>query len=70
MSKLTNEKYVAALLFGSWARCEADERSDVDILILHKGLSGINRLVRGRAIYLAVTALLRGYPEFTVIDTA
>jgi len=68
LSKLTNENYVAALLFGSWARCEADERSDVDILILHKGLSGINRLVRGRTVYLAVTALLRGYPEFTVID--
>jgi len=37
LSRLINENYVAVLLFGSWAGCEADERSDVDILVLHRG---------------------------------
>jgi len=68
LSRLINENYVAVLLFGSWARCEADERSDVDILVLHRGLNKINKLKRSRAIYLAITALLRDYPGFTVLD--
>jgi predicted nucleotidyltransferase len=68
LSRLINENYVAVLLFGSWARCEANERSDVDILVLHRGLNKINKLKRSRAIYLAITALLKDYPGFTVLD--
>jgi len=62
LSRLINENYVAVLLFGSWARCEADE-SDVDILVLHRGLNKINKLKRSKAIYLAITALLKDCPR-------
>ena len=47
LSRLINENYVAVLLFGSWARCEADE-SDVDVLVLHRGLNKINKLKRSK----------------------
>ncbi|WP_291766435.1 nucleotidyltransferase domain-containing protein, partial [Caldivirga sp. UBA161] len=66
VSRLANDAFTAVLLFGSMARCEADEYSDVDLLILHRGLSRIDAVRRRRAIYLAVSALLRDYP-LTVI---
>ncbi len=68
MGRLVNASFVAVLLFGSVARCEADEHSDVDLLILHRGgLSHIDHVRRRRAIYLAISALLRDYP-LTVLD--
>ncbi|MGC8543492.1 MAG: nucleotidyltransferase domain-containing protein [Vulcanisaeta sp.] len=67
VSGLVNDRFVAVLLFGSLARCEAGERSDVDLLVLHRGLGGIDPVRRRRAIYLAVSAFLRDYP-LTVID--
>lgn len=67
VGRLTNDAFAAVLLFGSMARCEANEHSDVDLLILHRGLSHIDGVKRRRAIYLAVSALLRDYP-LTVLD--
>jgi predicted nucleotidyltransferase len=67
VSGLVNDRFVAVLLFGSLARCEAGERSDVDLLVLHRGLGGIDPVRRRRAIYLTVSAFLRDYP-LTVID--
>ena len=67
VSRLTNDAFTAVLLFGSMARCEANEYSDVDLLILHRGLSHIDRIKRRRAIYLAVSALLRDY-SLIVLD--
>ncbi|WP_054842646.1 nucleotidyltransferase domain-containing protein [Vulcanisaeta distributa] len=67
LNKLVNNNFIAVLLFGSLARCEAGERSDVDLLVLHRGLGGIDPVRRRRAIYLAISALLRDYP-LTVLD--
>ncbi|GAB6947823.1 nucleotidyltransferase domain-containing protein [Vulcanisaeta sp. JCM 16161] len=67
LNRLVSGNFIAVLLFGSLARCEAGERSDVDLLILHRGLSGVDHIRRRRAIYLAVSALLRDYP-LTVLD--
>ena len=67
LNKLVSGNFIAVLLFGSLARCEAGERSDVDLLVLHRGLGGIDPVRRRRAIYLAVSAFLRDYP-LTVID--
>ena len=67
LSRLVNDTFVAVILFGSLARCEADSRSDVDILVLHKNLGRIDRVRRRRAVYLAVSALPRDYP-LTVIN--
>ena len=67
LSRLVSSSFVAVLLFGSLARCEAGDRSDVDLLVLHTGLNRIDRVRRRRAVYLAVSALLRDYP-LTVID--
>lgn len=67
LSKLVNDTFVAVILFGSLARCEADSRSGVDILVFHKNLGRIDRVRRRRAVYLAVSALPRDYP-LTVID--
>ncbi|ADN49785.1 nucleotidyltransferase domain-containing protein [Vulcanisaeta distributa] len=67
LSRLVGGSFMAVLLFGSLARCEADEYSDVDLLVLHSGLGRIDRVKRRRAVYLAISALLRDYP-LTVID--
>ena len=67
LSRLVGSSFVAVLLFGSLARCEAGDRSDVDLLVLHTGLNRIDSVRRRRAVYLAVSALLRDYP-LTVID--
>lgn len=64
---ITNPAYVAVLLFGSWARCETIDRSDLDLLVLHKlGISDL--VIRRRVAYLVASALLRDYEALTVLD--
>lgn len=56
------------ILFGSVARGEADERSDVDLLVLHEGLNVSDVVERRRIVYREVAEVLRGVFPTTVID--
>lgn len=57
------------LLFGSIARGEADERSDIDILILHCGAPFSDLVERRRHLYKLVAEGLGGnFESITVID--
>lgn len=60
----------AVLLFGSVARGEAGERSDVDLLILHSGAPVSDPVERRRHLYKLVAERLEGvFESVTVIDT-
>jgi len=59
----------AVLIFGSMARGEAGERSDVDLLILHEGCEIKDAVLRRRYFYSLLHKLLGGeFEELTVID--
>jgi len=66
----------AVVLFGSTARGEATETSDIDLLVLHEGLQGLSPVKRRRLLYTlvvervgsvfeAVTVIDMDYSEFT-----
>lgn len=59
----------AVLLFGSMARGEAGERSDLDLLILHKGLKIKDPIIRRRYLYKLIKELIGSfYENITIID--
>ena len=64
------EPYVkAVLLFGSRARGESGERSDVDLLILHEGCGIKDAVIRRRHLYnLLREALGEEFEDITVVD--
>ena len=59
----------AVLLFGSMAREDAVERSDIDLLVLHKNCRIKDPVLRRRRLYhLIHEALREAYEELTVLD--
>jgi len=59
----------AVILFGSAARGEAVERSDVDLLVLYEGLAEASLVKRRRLIYMLIMDSISGFfEEATVID--
>ena len=59
----------AVLLFGSVARGEAGERSDVDLLVLHSGAPFSDPVERRRHLYKLVVERLEGvFESVTLID--
>ena len=59
----------AVLLFGSVARGEAGERSDVDLLVLHSGAPFSDPVERRRHLYNLVVERLEGvFESITLID--
>ncbi len=59
----------AVLLFGSVARNEADERSDIDLLVLHEGLRISNIVERRRVLYKLVMDRIGDiYDAVTLLD--
>jgi hypothetical protein len=53
----------AVLLFGSVARGEAGERSDVDLLVLHSGMTIGDPVLRRRHLYNLIAERLEGVFE-------
>ena len=41
LSELLGDEFIGLALFGSWARGEAGEESDVDVLVVLKSLKGM-----------------------------
>lgn len=64
------EPYVkAVLLFGSRARGESGERSDVDLLVLHEGCEIEDPVLRRRRIYGLLRSIVGGeFEDITVFD--
>lgn len=64
------EPYVkAVLLFGSRARGEPGERSDVDLLVLHEGCEIEDPVFRRRRIYGLLRSIVGGeFEDITVFD--
>lgn len=59
----------AVLLFGSRARGEAREGSDVDLLVLHDGFEIEDSVVRRRRLYSLIReALGAEFEDITLID--
>ena len=59
----------AVLLFGSMARGETLERSDIDLLVLHKNCGVKDPVLRRRRLYHLIHEALGGtYKELTVLD--
>lgn len=63
LKNILGDGFAGLMLFGSYARGEAGERSDVDILVVLKGLKGVG--VR-RRVYEAVAERVRR--PLTLID--
>lgn len=65
-----SEPYVkAVLLFGSRARGERGERSDVDLLVLHERCEGEDPVFRRRRLYGLLRGILGGeFEDVTVFD--
>ena len=59
----------AILLFGSRARGEFGDRSDVDLLVLHEGCEVGDAVIRGRYLYNLLREALGGeFEDITLID--
>ena len=59
----------AIILFGSMARGEATERSDVDLLILHENYKITDPVIRRRKLYIILKKLLgEEFEEISIID--
>jgi len=59
----------AILLFGSTARGEATDRSDIDLLVLHEGMPVANLVERRRILYRAVVERVGDvFEAVTLID--
>jgi len=56
------------ILFGSVARDEITERSDVDLLVLHERINISDIVERRRIIYKEISEVLQGIFPITVID--
>ena len=66
---LTSEPCVkAVLLFGSRARGEPGERSDIDLLVLHEGCVIKDIVARRRHFYKLLRGLIGGGVDLTVVD--
>lgn len=66
---LDNPHVLAVLLFGSTARGEACERSDLDLLILHDGCISDDPVDRRRELYLLAMKLIGDLSEsVTIVD--
>jgi predicted nucleotidyltransferase len=65
-----NEPYVKAiLLFGSRARGESNERSDIDLLVLHENCEIKDPVLRRRHLYnLIHKAIGKEFEGITIID--
>ena len=65
-----NEPYVKAiLLFGSRARGESNERSDIDLLVLHENCEIKDPVLRRRHLYnLIRKAIGKEFEGITIID--
>jgi len=57
------DEFLGLALFGSWARGEADEKSDVDVLVILRSIGGFD--VRGR-IYTILSEKVR--KPLTLVD--
>ena len=69
ISKLDDPFVKAILLFGSLARGEAHQRSDIDILVLHEDYPEKDPIYRRRKLYHAVHSLISDmWPAITLID--
>ena len=64
------ESYIkAVVMFGSGARGESGERSDVDLLVLHEGCEVEDLVVRRRDLYnLVREAVGEEFEDVTVVD--
>lgn len=58
----------AILLFGSKARGESGDRSDVDLLVLHEGCRIHDAVLRRRHLYNVLREAVEGVAGLTVID--
>lgn len=58
----------AVLLFGSRARGESGDRSDVDLLVLHEGCSIQDAVLRRRSLYNVLREAVGGEAGLTLID--
>ncbi|MBO3809959.1 MAG: nucleotidyltransferase domain-containing protein [Candidatus Brockarchaeota archaeon] len=58
----------AVLLFGSRARGESVERSDVDLLVLHEGCGIQDAVLRRRRLYNVLREAVGGEAGLTLID--
>ena len=66
---LRNPHVKAVLLFGSRARGEVHEKSDVDLLILHDGCVAEDPVERRRALYMETVDLVGDlFEAITVLD--
>jgi predicted nucleotidyltransferase len=65
-----NEPYVkAVVMFGSRARGESEERSDVDLLVLHEDCEIEDPVLRRRHLYnLLREAVGKDFEDITVVD--
>lgn len=69
MMSLNDPSVKAVLLFGSTARGEGGERSDIDLLILHEGCKIEDAVLRRRHFYSLIHQQLGGeFEGLTVID--
>lgn len=69
MGQLRGTCVKAAVLFGSAARGERRERSDVDILLLHDGCGIEDPVERRRFLYLLLKRVLgKGFEAVTLLD--
>jgi len=67
--RLKDESVKAVLLFGSRARGEVEERSDVDLLVLHDGCGIKDSVARRRHLYgLVSDAIGDSVESLTVLD--
>lgn len=58
----------AVLLFGSKARGESRDRSDVDLLVLHEGCGIQDSVLRRRLLYNVIREAVGGEAGLTVVD--
>ncbi|MFQ6087229.1 MAG: nucleotidyltransferase domain-containing protein [Candidatus Bathyarchaeia archaeon] len=59
----------AVILFGSGGRGEAEERSDVDLLVLHDGCEIVDSVLRRRYFYNLIRDVVgKHFDDITVLD--
>jgi predicted nucleotidyltransferase len=69
LSGLTESYVKAVVMFGSRARGESEDRSDLDLLVLHKGCEIQDPVLRRRHLYNCLReAVGEDFESITVID--
>jgi predicted nucleotidyltransferase len=68
MSLVSEPCVKAVLLFGSRARGESGERSDIDLLVLHEGYGIKDIVARRRHFYKLLRKSIGGGIDLTVVD--